>query len=290
MTGFGASHFDAANRRFRLQIKSVNHKGLHARFHLPGGLDHLEAVGRKYLRSRVSRGSVNIQMDVEAQDSETRGVSINLPGARVLMETLQKLASEINAPAPTLEMVLRHPGLVETRSVKPTADDLEDAFKTAMTHAVDALLKMRQQEGDAIATDMVGRLTHVSTLLERIEERAPDVLTLHEERLKQRLMQAAQRHGLEVDEGRVVTELVVFSDRCDVTEELVRARAHIVAMLEMITRAEPVEGKRLDFLMQEIFREFNTIGSKCRDSDMASFVVDGKVELEKIREQIQNVA
>ena len=169
-------------------------------------------------------------------------------------------------------------------------DALCEGFYGALDEALEATALMRSAEGGALGRDILARLDHLDELLTRFEAAAPKVQEAYEARLRQRLEDVVQRHGVELDEARLATELVLFADKSDVTEETVRARSHIAAFRALLgPQEDPLRGKRLDFLAQELGREVNTIGSKCRDAGMAQDVVDTKVELERIREQVQNV-
>jgi len=167
---------------------------------------------------------------------------------------------------------------------------VETAFADAVTRALDGLGAMRLREGAALARDLLERLLALERMLDQVEELAPKITLALLERLRQRVARLEAELGTDLDKARVMTELVVFSDKSDVTEEVVRARAHIAACRATLGGADDNErGRRLDFLTQELLRELNTLGSKCRDAGVATAVVDAKVELEKIREQSQNL-
>ena len=169
-------------------------------------------------------------------------------------------------------------------------DAAEAAFLAALEIALGRLVASQQAEGQTLAEDLANRVATLERLLSELEARAPEVVEGYEARLRARLQAARDKEGLTLDEGRVVTELTLFADKADVTEEVVRTATHLKAFRALLAPGAAIRGKRLDFLSQELGREFNTIGSKCRDVGMASAVVDAKVELERIREQIQNIA
>ncbi len=290
MTGFGSATFVVAGQAWRLEAKSVNHKALSLRAHLPSELAHCELVASTQVRQRLMRGSVELHATLESDDS-TIEVRVNRPALTALMRELQSIAADIGAPIPTLELALRQGHLVTLQRTTIDPEAAAVAFAPALDRALDGLVAMRVREGQALSTDLLERLAALERMLDEAETVAPQVTLALLERLRQRVSKLEADLGVDLDKTRVITELVVFSDKSDVTEEIVRARAHIKAFRETIAGDDDAErGRRLDFLTQELLRELNTLGSKCRDAGVASAVVDAKVELEKIREQAQNIA
>lgn len=290
MTGFGAGRFSLGGQHWRVELKSVNHKALSLRTHLPPELAHCEAAATTLVRQRLLRGSIELHVALESDDAPVV-VHVNRPALTALMRELQILASELRAPAPTLELALRQGNLVTLQRPEIDAEAAERAFLTGLAQALDALVAMRTREGAALAKDLGDRLGALERMLAGAEVDSPKVALALLERLRQRVQKLEAEVGVSLDQQRVLTELVVFSDKSDVTEEIVRARTHIAAFRETLGGTDEGErGRRLDFLTQELLREINTLGSKCRDAGLASAVVDAKVELEKIREQAQNIA
>lgn len=290
MTGFGSATFTLGGQAWRIEAKSVNHKALSIRAHLPPELAHCESLASAQLRARLMRGSIELHASLEADESAVE-IRINRPALAAIMRELQTLATELGAPPPTLELALRQGNLVtlQRHSIDPA--QAEVAFSEGLARTLDALVAMRIREGEALAKDLLERLASLERMLTQTETEAPQVAMALLERLRLRVSKLEQDLGVDLDKARVITELVVFSDKSDVTEEIVRARAHIAAFRETINSSDDGErGRRLDFLTQELLRELNTLGSKCRDAGVASAVVDAKVELEKIREQAQNIA
>ena len=290
MTGFGSGHFDAEGRRYRVDVKTVNHRHLNTRFHLPNELSGVEADAKRLLRERLERGAVDVVVHLESAGERSIQVEVDRAGFTTLGRTLQELAVELSAPPPTLELMVRLGDFVRVTGAKANTEALSDAFLDGLAAAADAVDTMRLREGQALASDLLARLDKMDELLLRIEHEAPQVQAAYEARLRARLDEAARKHGVEVEPGRLATELILFADKSDVTEETVRARTHIHNVRLMLASTDDeARGKRLDFMAQELNREFNTIGSKCRDAQMAGAVVDAKVELERIREQVQNI-
>ena len=290
MTGFGSATFTIAGQAWRLEAKSVNHKALSLRAHLPPELAHCESIASAQIRQRLMRGSVELHATLESDDSAIE-VRVNRPALTALMRELQSIATEIGAPIPTLELALRQGNLVTLQRTRIDPESATAAFTDALDRTLDGLVTMRVYEGQALAVDLLERLAALERMLDEAETVAPQVTLALLERLRQRVTKLEADLGVDLDKTRVITELVVFSDKSDVTEEIVRARAHIAAFRDTINGSDDGErGRRLDFLTQELLRELNTLGSKCRDAGVASAVVDAKVELEKIREQAQNIA
>lgn len=290
MTGFGAAGFSFGGQSWRVEARSVNHKALSLRAHLPPELAHCEATVAALVRQRLLRGSVELHVNLESDHGEVV-VDVNRPALSALMRELQTIAAELGAPPPTLELALRQGNLVSLHRSAIDPAVAEAAFLDGLARALDALVAMRQREGEALARDLEARLDALSRMLDETAEVAPKITLALLERLRQRVTRLEAELGVDLDKSRVLTELVVFSDKSDVTEEIVRARAHIAAFRDTLAGDADVErGRRLDFLTQELLRELNTLGSKCRDAGVAIAVVDAKIELEKIREQAQNLA
>ncbi len=293
MTGFGTASASAAGQRYRVEVKTVNHRNLQVRLHLPPELAAVEGAARKLLKGALNRGAVDVFVNTAREGDEDQSaldVHVDLAGARTLMAALEELAGAVGAPKPDLALLLRAGDILDVRAAPVDAEALGEAFLGALERAVEGVIAMRTREGQALAADLASRLGTLEILLDRVDEVAPEVRAGFEARLRQRLEEATERHGLELDEGRVITELIVFAEKADVTEEVVRARTHVAAFHEHLAGgAAEGTGKRLDFLCQELGRELNTIGSKCRDAELAGLVVEGKVELERIREQVQNL-
>jgi uncharacterized protein (TIGR00255 family) len=268
----------------------VNHRGLNVRFKLTPELQALESTATKLIKDALKRGAVDVLVTREGAAPREIEVVIDRAGLRQLLGALAEVAAEVGAAPPTLDTALRYGDFLEVQRKAATLEELEQGFSRGLDAALAGLREMREREAAELLADVNQRLGKLDRYLDEVEAVAPKVYAAYAERLKARLDEAAERQGLELDPGRVATELVVWSDKSDVTEEVVRARAHLVHVREQLAAGDDETGKRLDFLAQELFREFNTIGSKCRDAGMAAQVVDAKVELEKIREQVQNIA
>lgn len=292
MTGYGAASFQVETASYRIEIRSVNHRHINARFHMSSTFQGAENGATKALRAALGRGAVDVRVAYETSQ-EAGGdvsVSVDLPVATALNQALTDLSQELGVAPPTLDTLLRAGDLIRVEGRRVDRSAAEKAFLESLQVALTALVKTQEGEGRALANDLEQRIVILEEILSRLQERAPEVIASYEKRLRERLQNAREKEGVKVDEGRVVTELTLFADKCDVTEEIVRATTHLNAMSDLLAPGAFLRGKRLDFLVQELGREFNTVGSKCRDVGMTSAVVDAKVELERIREQVQNIA
>ncbi len=290
MTGFGAATFEVEGQAYRVELKSVNHRNLNIRLRFPSEMQPFEAVATRLIGKALERGAVDAIVTHEAGAASEPELLLDREGLKVVMGGLQEVAQELSAPPPTLELALRLGEFATVRRRQADPKALEAGLVEGLESALERLVEARLAEGVRLAPDMRSRLEHLTQLLGQQESAAPLVAERYHERLRKRLDEARAASGLELDEARLVTELVVFSDRSDITEEVVRARTHLERFVELIDEGGWPVGKRMDFLVQELLREFNTIGSKCRDAGMAEAVVEAKVELEKIREQVQNIA
>ncbi len=289
MTGFGTAAFEVGGQAYDVQLKSVNHKSINLRLRLPSELSVLEIPTRKRLQSALKRGAIELVVSRGDASAATREVVIDTASAEKIMTALQGLATQLGTRQPSLELAVRVGDFVSVKSTAVDEEELSDAFTVAVDGAIARLQTMRAREGQALEEDITARLEVLSAVVEEVAAVSPQVQARYEEKLRARLAELTERGGLEVDEGRVAMELVLFSDKCDVTEEVVRARAHLARFREILTGEGEEAGKRLDFLSQELNRELNTMGSKGRDVGIAEAVVNAKVELEKIREQVQNI-
>jgi len=295
MTGFGTAPFEVAGARYRVKLRSVNHRNLNIRTHLPSGFSHTEGALKRLLRDRVVRGSVDVSVTLEDHAQRAVEVIVDQVGAQAMKGALDALAEGLGIEGPKrLDLILRQGDFVTLREEDVAEEAMTEALIEGLSLAVERLEETRRVEGAELAADLGRRLETLLALVNRLEEASPKIYAAYEARLRQRLEEVATAVGQAADEGRIASELVLFSDRCDVTEETVRARAHITTFQGHLQGGDgdvtALLGKRLEFLTQELGREFNTIGSKCREAGMTHDVVEAKVELERIREQVLNIA
>jgi uncharacterized protein (TIGR00255 family) len=291
MTGFGNARFRVNDWSFELEMRSVNHRHFDARIRLPRLLAALEPDVRARIQSRFARGKVDVTVIAPEGGTPPPQLEIDLAAAREYLAAARTLAQsdgvagELDAAA-----LLGLPGVA--RFVEPAVPEgeLRERALAAVDEGLDALVAMRATEGAALARDLRTRLDRVLALAGEVEQRSGLVQEAAKERLRKRARQLELETGL-LDEARLHQEIAFAAERMDVTEEIVRLRSHVDQFRELVEAAGPTRpvGRQLEFLLQELAREANTIGSKGSDAPIAHWVVELKTELERIREQVQNV-
>ena len=287
MTGYGKGTAARDGREITVELKSVNHRYLDVGMRLPRHLAFLEDVIRTALSERLSRGHVDVFVNYRNSRSDARTVSVDLP----LMQAYVSAAREANealclADDLTLSAALRLPDVSEIREADEDSDAVVALTRDALSLAIDALRAMRLAEGERLKRDFETRADTILRLTDEIALRAP--LVVEEYRLKLTERIETLLGGVEVDRARLATEVALFADRASIDEEIVRLHSHVAQMRLLLTDDEPA-GRKLDFVVQEMNREFNTIGSKANDGELTNRVLSGKAEIEKFREQVQNI-
>jgi len=287
MTGYGRGECSQRGFKVTVEISSVNRKQTEIAVNLPRELEVLEAQIRDEINRRVARGRLTLRVSVHASEAATQ-MRINAPLARSYAKELRALAKSLHlADGVTLDMLARAPGVLQPAEEITEAEELWPATEKALNAALGVLLKMREREGAFLARDLKRRVAHMRAGVRRVREQAPRVTERYRAQLLARIKAAGlQAPGLE--DERLVKEVFYFADRSDVSEELTRLQSHFQQFDDCVKSAEPI-GRTLDFLAQEINREVNTLGSKANDSAISREVVLLKAELEKFREQVQNV-
>ena len=289
MTGYGRGECTAKGTRITVELNSVNRKQAEVSLGVPSELESIESDLRDLILASVSRGRVSGRVALQRSGVDrASAIAINEAQAKVYRRELSKLAKSLKIPDNlSLDSLLRLPGVMETSEPTLDARAFRPPVKRALAQALEGLLAMREKEGANLARDLVKRLCKLRRVVKRVARRAPDVLKHHRERLTERLKNA-KVDVPDMDDERLLREVVYYTDRTDITEEFTRLRSHFVQLAECRSDNVPV-GRKLDFLAQEMFREINTIGSKANDANISSEVVTLKTELEKIREQVQNI-
>ena len=291
MTGFGRSSFEAGGTTFEVEVRSVNHRHLDVRARLPRLLSAYEPALRARVQGRFARGKVDLNVGNPSGAAPAARLEVDLEAAEQYLEAAERLRERRSLQgALDVATLLALPGVARFEEPRFPAEEVERALFEAADAALGAVEAMRIAEGQAIERDLLTRVDAVLGLVGGIEERAQSVRKTAVERLRKRTEQLRQETGL-LDEARLHQEIVIAADRLDVTEELVRMRSHADQFRSIVASAaagRPV-GRRLEFLLQEMGRESNTIGSKVSDAPVAHLVVELKTELERVREQVQNV-
>jgi uncharacterized protein (TIGR00255 family) len=288
MTGFGRGSAATDKWHASVEISAVNRKQAEVVVQAPRELLEIEARIRKSVLDTVSRGRIQISINLErAEGASSAAIRIDKSLARAFHDAFIELGRTIGHPLlPTAADYLRQPGIVNLGADGINPDEAWLAIEPALKDALTGLAAMRESEGSHLKEDFLARLASLVSFAETIAAAAPGRPIRQRELLAKRLREA----DLDLDpaDERVARELALFADRCDISEELTRLDSHFARFREYLDAAEP-SGRALDFLCQELFREFNTIGSKANDASIAQTVVEAKTELEKIREQVQNV-
>ena len=291
MTGFGRASFEVAGVSFAVEIRTVNHRHLDSKVRLPRQLSEYEARVKAQVQERLERGRVDVSISLAGGGSAPGELSVDAELARNYVEAARELALAHDLGGPLdVNTLLSLPGVTNFSDRSFEGEALAAALAGAVEVALDQVDDMRAAEGAAILTELRSRLEHVCALVDAFDARSGRVVEAARERLRKRAEQLKAETGLQ-DEARLVQEIVIAADRLDITEELVRLRSHVKQVLEILASVGPGTpvGRRLDFLLQEMGREGNTVGSKANDAPLAHHVVELKTELERIREQVQNV-
>ena len=287
MTGYGRGEACLEGTRFIIELQSVNRKQSDIVLSLPRSLQALEPRFREYLQSKISRGRLNASLTLQTRAEANAESALNEELATQYASAMSRLQKKLGlAGEVTLEAVLRAPGVLQPPTWECPPETCWPAIETALHQAADALLKMRANEGAHLTADLQNRLLQLRSLHAQIRTRAPELPALYRTQLLARIQAAALQ--LPLEEERLLREVTLFADRCDISEELTRLESHFAQFDELLHSRQPV-GRTLEFLTQEIVREYNTLGTKAADAHISKWVVESKVELEKIREQIQNI-
>ncbi len=288
MTGYGRGECSQRGLKVTVEVSSVNRKQTEISVNLPRDLEVLEAQIRDLINQRVARGRVTVRLAIHAAKGGSSHMRADAALARLYARELRALAKSLHLQDPvTLDMLARAPGVLQAEEQIAEAEELWPSVNKALDAALDVLLKMREREGAFLAKELKGRITFLRAGVARVQKLAPKVA----ERYRDQLLNRIKAAGLEapgLDDARLVKEIFYFADRSDISEELTRLQSHFQQFDDCLKTAEPV-GRTLDFLAQEINREINTLGSKANDSVISREVVLLKAELEKFREQVQNV-
>lgn len=285
MTGYGKGEADHEGRRFVVEVKSVNHRYCEISSRLPRQYASLEGKLKKVIGSRIYRGKVDVTLVTGAGQEGKASLEVNEALASEYYSTLRSLKKRLGIAGDiTMRDLISVPNII---TFKEEALDIERDWpfiETAINSSLDALDDMMRAEGDALAVEIAGRLERIAGAKEEVAKRAPQVIEFYKVKLAERVSSL----GYELDQSRLAQEVALFADKCDISEELVRLGSHLEQFRLISVSPEPA-GRKLDFLIQEINREINTIGSKGNDAMISHKVVEMKAELEKIREQVQNI-
>ena len=296
MTGYGRGECMRHDWKFAVEIKTVNHRYCDISIRLPQVMNPYEDRIRKILASGINRGKVDVYIRMETLGHPPVKINVNTAVADAYASALHKLLDRYPVPDQiTLSMLAAGPNVFTVDSSMSTADEEEmrskawEALEIALRAAADQLEEMRLSEGKALQADISVRRSRLTEVIDEIKTRLPIVQQDYENRLRERVEEVlAHLPNGEPDESRLIVELALFADRCNIEEELIRLESHLKQLNHILDEDDAV-GRKLDFLVQELNREANTIGSKANDITVSQLVIDLKSEIEKIREQVQNV-
>ena len=287
MTGFGRSTYENEGREYIIEIKSVNNRFTDINIKMPRNLNYLEEKIRKQILSNISRGKVEVSIQLNNNSDLGKKINLNTDIAKKYVEELKKLSEETNIIDNINIMdVARFPDVLNIRIDEEAEEVIEKELFTALDSAIDSFLDMRQKEWSKIKVDLENRIEVIKQKIEQISSISAGLVDEYVVKLETRIKELLKTDV--VDQTRLAQEVVIYSDKCSVEEEITRLKSHISQFLNLLNENIAI-GKKLDFLIQEMNRETNTIGSKANNLEITNFVVDIKTELENIREQIQNI-
>ncbi len=287
MTGFGRFEGQINGRGINLEIKSVNHRYLEFSCRITRGYSFLEEKIKSYITSKISRGKVDMFVSITEPEDTPADVQINHNLAEGYIKAMKELEERYGIKNELTSVdVGRYPDVLTVNKAAEDEDVVWNDVKEAIDSALEGFTAMRKNEGERLKADVLNRASVIMDIVSKIEKRSPETVKEYQSRLKDKIEELLQ--SKEYDEQRVITEVAIFADKIAVDEETVRLRSHFDQLNIYLNEDKPV-GRSIDFLIQEMNREANTIGSKVKDAELAQMVVKIKNEIEKIREQVQNI-
>lgn len=287
MTGYGRGTATTSTYVITIDIKSINHRYQEIYFKLPKSYSFLEDRLRREINNRVSRGKIEVNVNIDKLTTEENLVAVNRSLLNSYLTAIEELKNEFGVPGSIdVQSLINIPDLFKVTQSELDQDSIAEIAGQVLDTALATLIESRKTEGERLVQDLVEKIAFLHSLRRQLIELAPQVVTGYQERLTKRLIELVG--GIEIDPSRVAIEVAIFADKSDITEELVRIESHLTQLASFLKNQEPI-GRRLDFLIQELNREINTVGSKANDLKIAQLVIEFKSVLEKIREQIQNI-
>ena len=287
MTGYGRSKCEFDSREYTVEIKSVNNRYSDISIKLPRSISFMEDNIKKLISKSVTRGKVEVFISFINNSDKGRSIEINRELAKNYIDEMRKLANETNINS-NIEVidVMKMPDVLNTRLSEEDENIIAKEVTQCTEKAIENFISMRENEGEKIKEDLINRISSISEKIDKINAISTGLVSEYIVKLEKRINELLKPNV--VDEARLAQEVVIYSDKCSVEEELTRLRSHISQFLGLLEKNDS-NGKRIDFLIQEMNRETNTIGSKANNLEITNYVVDIKTELENVREQIQNI-
>lgn len=287
MTGFGRGQAEEKNHQFTIEMKSVNHRYLDINIRAPRFLLYLEETIRGEIKQYLTRGRVDVFVNYQEVGEVTRELALNLEMAKRYQEAAATLEAALNVRNDlSATQLMRMEGVMAADEPEKDEDEMKEVLLRALQMAIEMIVSARGAEGARMAEDLYARGENLAALLKEIEAREPLVVQEYREKLQTKLEEYLE--NTQIDENRFQAEILYFADKASITEEIVRIKSHLEELKSILAK-DIATGRSLDFLVQELNREFNTIGSKASDITITKAVLDAKGELEKIREQVQNI-
>lgn len=287
MTGYGRSEGIHENRNILVELRSVNHRYCEISVKTPRSLLRLESRLKKIVQNRFSRGKIELYISMNGSEDQVRRLTLDKALVKQYFLILEDLKRELHLEGKIgLDILTNFKDIITVTEVEEETKGIEKEVERLLVRAMHSLESMRIEEGQSIAKDLLERIKKICKVIDRIEKKSPLVVKEYRKRLLERVSEFTQ--GIEIDNNRLLQEVAIYADRSDISEEVVRLKSHLNQMDKMIEGDKAV-GRGLDFLVQEINREINTIGSKANDSTISLYVVSVKSEIEKLREQVQNI-
>ena len=287
MTGFGRSYGEENGYNISVELKSVNHRFFEFYSRVPRQYAFLEEKLKSFVNSKVARGKIECTLTIENLSDNSVEVQINKPLAKAYANSLKELSAELGLKEDFgSSLISRFPEVLNVTKQEIDEDLVWQSVKTIAENAIGKFISMRETEGEKLKTDLLLKCDHILECVSFVENRSPQTVSEYQERLYQKMKEVLETTS--IDEQRILMEAAIYSDKVAVDEETVRLRSHIDQFKTFLNSEEAI-GRKMDFLVQEMNRETNTIGSKCSDVEISRKVVDIKADIEKIREQIQNI-
>ncbi len=287
MTGYGTAETMYMGKKITVEIKSVNSRYSDISVKMPRLYTFLEAPVKKAVTLLTSRGKIDVYINIDNSTDESKSVCVNVNLAKAYQEAINKIAEETNTSGDVNAITLaRLPDVLSIDAEDEDAEEMTKVVLDALEEAGKMYVKMREEEGYNMCLVLNEHLNVIENIVNIIEEHAPEIVTNYRNKIEARMKEIMG--NVPYDESRLLTEVALFSDKVNVDEEIARLKSHIAQMREMFEAEEPI-GRKMDFLIQEMNREINTTGSKCNNLSIARNVIDVKAEIEKLREQVQNI-
>lgn len=290
MTGYGQSEIINEFGHISVEVKSFNSKGVNINVKLPEILSSYEYQVINYVKSRIKRGQINISIELDRSGAEpSKRIFIDRELAKDYFNQLESLRNELAFTDPiNLNLLISLPGVLNIEETKGDVNKIWLSVYQSLGMAFDQLIQMRETEGQAMITDILDRIDLMQEAIDRINNRLPEVIKEYRQLIQKRLIEILRDQTV-IDESRLAMEIAIMADKCDISEEVVRIRSHISQMKDILQNSDDQIGRQLDFILQEINREVNTVSAKANDFQISSDCIQLKYEIEKIREQAQNI-